>query len=366
MHNLESPLEFLTPFAPASKLIRKRSAVEEYVATEAIGTGSAFWDRPVDNFFKPFGAMAGYKMGMSGIPESVKKRREVSEYFDMLKWAKANALEQRARNEGDKKEAQSQAYTKSRTVFGTDVFGSPSEVMKALPRRERDFFQSFSEARTTEEREQIMELIPESERRIYASQWMRQEADAAMAKKEAGIATKADDRKVAIAIAARKSEGFMYSKDSEEQWMQQTGGEMPFDDWIRQQKAAQYFQENSMPGADWIGWHPSVDLEDIKLKYVDMAGLDHHDFDLWGDRKRMLARKPYINNEAIDQMDEMENYNATMKAVANARSIAATSGNRDSRVVTHKMERPGGNDYRINVRDGRQSIVDGAYKQFGA
>jgi hypothetical protein len=63
-HGVETPLEYLTPLSPASKLIRQRSPIEEYIATEAIGTGSSFWDKPVENFLKPALNIARYKVGI--------------------------------------------------------------------------------------------------------------------------------------------------------------------------------------------------------------------------------------------------------------------------------------------------------------
>jgi hypothetical protein len=158
--------------------------------------------------------------------------------------------------------------------------------MKALPRRERDFYASFSEAQSQEERAQILSLIPENERRVYMAQWLRQEEGVARAKQAAKISQNFDDRVLAAGMAMRKSEGYPASPELEEQWMEETGGQMPYDEWIRHKKAEEYFSTHSLPGADWIGWHPSADLEDVKLKYVEMAGcispnscLFNNDFD---------------------------------------------------------------------------------------
>ena len=60
-----------------------------------------------------------------------------------------------------------------------------------------------------------------------------------------------------------------------------------------------------MPGPNWIGWHPKVDLEDIKLKVVETLGEDMHDYGLWQSRARTLNRKPYINEAAISAVMQM-------------------------------------------------------------
>lgn len=366
-HGIETPLEYLTPVSPASKLIRKRSAVEEYVATEAIGTGASFWDRPIENFIKPAFNMAKYKAGMVDIPESVQKRRDIQEYFDMLKWVKMSRLEKKARQVGEDTAAAEFSKAKSSTVFGMDVFKSPVNIMRALPRRERDFFGEFSQASTEEERAQILQLIPENERRVYLSQWMRQEERAAYAKKSAKIDTEQDDKIINMTARMRASEGFSYPDGAEEQWLKQTGGRIEFDEWIREKKAGEYFETHSLPGADWLGWHPSVDLEDVKMLMVEQAGLDHHDFDLWGQRRRALSRKPYIEPSLVQAMSEGAEYEDSWKVAENSRNLTGMFNDRQAEVYISQLDADGAeNTYNIDVKDGRRDLIERAYRHIGA
>jgi len=240
LHGLESPLEMLTPMSPVSKLIRKRSALEDYVLTQAIGTGNAFWDKPVENFIRPAKDTTEYNLGSKEIPEGIVQKRNIEEYFDMLEWTKAKKLQdKRSMNE---------------TMFGLHVFSTPQAVMRALPRSERDYYSDFSQADSQEERDEILSLVPNNEQRIYKAQWMREAEQGALAKKQAGIAQKIDDKTIADAALARKAEGFDISPELEDQWSQETNGEVPYDDWIRDKKAAEYFSSHSLPGADWLGW----------------------------------------------------------------------------------------------------------------
>ncbi len=364
LHGIETPLEMLTPMSPASKLIRQRSPIEEYVASEAIGTGNAFWDRPVENFLKPAANMTLAEVGFDEIPEEIRQRRGINEYFDMLAWTKARQAETKAREVSNWKEVKESQKAQQETLFGLDVFGSPVAAMKALPRRERDFFNAFSNAPSPEERQQILEYIPEDEQRIYMAQWLRQEETAARAKQEAGIATKYDDHTLAAANMMRRSEGFGITPELEEQWMAETNGQIPFDDWIREKKAEEYFASHSLPGADWLGWHPSVDLDDVKMKYVEMAGLDHHDFDLWGARRRALARKPYINDELIAQMGAQSNIDNLAMSRANAKAIAGYQG--ESKVSFSNIGADLPPRYDIEIVDKRDGLVREAHKRLGA
>jgi hypothetical protein len=364
LHGIETPLEMLTPMSPASKLIRQRSALEEYISSEAIGTANAFWDRPMENFLKPAANMALAEIGFDEVPDEIRQRRDINEYFDMLSWVKSRKLEQTAMETGDTREVKAQQQAQQQTLFGLDVFGPPTNVMKALPRRERDFFASFANAPTQEERQKILQYIPENEQRVYIAQWIRQEEESARAKKEANIGTRYDDQMIATAQTMRRSEGFGSTPELEEQWMAETNGEIPFDDWIREKKSEEYFATHSLPGADWLGWHPSVDMDDVKLKYVEMAGLDHHDFDLWGARRKALARKPYINEEMIQEMSEQSDIENVMISKANAKAIGKFQ--EGSHVSFSSIGANLPPRYNIEIVDKRDDLVREAHKRLGA
>jgi hypothetical protein len=366
LHGAETPLEYLTPLSPASKLIRQRSAVEEYVASEAIGTGASFWDKPLKNFIVPAINMAKYKAGITDIPEDIQERRDIQEYFDMLKWVKTSRLERKAEMMGDPEVAEEYRKLKESTVFGVDVFKSPVSIMKALPRRERDFFASFTQAKTQEARDQILSLVPENEKRIYQSQWLRQQERAGLIKRQAKMNTEEDGRTIAQAIKMRRSEGFDYKRSMRNQWQEETDGAVEFDEWLREQKAEEYFQTHSLPGASWLGWHPQVDLEDVKMKFVENAALDHHDFDLWGQRKRALARKPYINTQLIDEMATGSEYTDSWNVAKNSKVLTKMFSEGHPEIVQSQLDAEFGKDkYNIEVYDSREKVVKEALKQFG-
>lgn len=364
MHNIETPLEMLTPISPAAKLIRKRSALEEYIATQAVGTGNAFWDRPVENFLKPALDTTLYKTGLGSIPESVERRREINEYFDMIKWVKSKHAESIAYNIGDKQRVIAEREKQQETLFGIDVFGAPMKIMKALPRAERDFYKYFSEAKTEEEKQKILAVIPSNERRVYQAAWAKQAEQVAIARSNAKIATQEDNETIIQVQKMRKTEGF--GEDNlEQQWIRETNRNIPFDEWIRNKKAAEYFATHSLPGPDWLGWHPSCDLDDIKLKYVQMEGLDSHDFDLWDSRARSLARKPYINEDLINAMSARSNIQDMMKTKTNANTLAKIYGD-NARMSMSYIDAPIKERYDIEIRDSREDLVNKSYKQLGA
>jgi len=366
LHGVDTPLEQLTPISPASKLIRHRSPIESYVKDIAYGTSNAFWDRPLENFIKPTANLISQRMGRSEIPSEVKEQRDITEYFDMLKWVKNSRLERKARQEGNLRLANEFRKEKEATTFGADVFGNPTQLLKALPRAERDYFNAFTEAKSLEDREKILEMVPENERRIYSSLWARKEAQISKAKIAAKIATEQDDKILNATARLRMGEGFSFKDEQIEEWKLETGGKIPFDEWLREQKAEEYFLTHSLPGADHLIWNPQVDIDDIKMQYVEMTPFDFHDFNLWDARKRSMAKKPYINTAVIEAMKEGETYTNSWQVVRNSKELTEMYNDYEAVITQSKINANLGKDrYNIEVKDGRKDLIEKAYKQLG-
>ncbi len=124
------------------------------------------------------------------------------------------------------------------TLYGADPYGSWQDIFRALPSKDRPFFPEFIKA-APEERERILDIVPENQRRIYQAKW----------------GMDVDDRP----------------------------------------ELEDYFKDFHMPDANWAGWEPGVNLEDIKYKVVKNEALDVTEFGMWDDTKKraeMLNIKP--------------------------------------------------------------------------
>jgi len=163
-HKAQTPIEYLTPISPASKLIHMRTAVEDYEQTQLYGTQNAFWQHPIRHFLKPFAAATARMFGWSGIPEDTQEVRDIESYFDMLKWVKFKRLKRMAAAEGDWDAAKEFEGKSRETLFGVNPYSyNYTHLYRSLPSRERDYFESFSNAKTPEAREKILEMVPENE-----------------------------------------------------------------------------------------------------------------------------------------------------------------------------------------------------------
>lgn len=308
-HNAETALDQVTPVSPGAKLVHVRSPIEAYERLQLYGTENAFWNHPVRDFFRPAFWLGAQAAGYEGVPEHIEMRREIEETFDRLKYVKFARLSNIARLEKDWTAVKEFEAKKDQTLFGVDPYTRNfTSIFRALPRRDRDYFNAFSEAETEDERKRIMEMVPENERALYVARWKMMFANEVRAAKKAGVLSERQveeaDNQLARIYDEADREGFPTSKDLMAEYLETRYPGESYADWYRRVKLLGGLE--SIPGPDWVGWHPSVDLEDIKLKMVMNLGEDMHDYDLWPTRAQTLINKPYINDEAVRELTDPE------------------------------------------------------------
>jgi hypothetical protein len=249
------------------------------------------------------------------------------EYFDKLEYHKWSMLERNAEAKGDKANARQYAGMKERTVAGVNPYSNLHAVMKAIPYEERDYFTHFARERDPGDRERILQMVPPYMKHIYVAQWEKMDA----------------------------------VDQQNEYALQQLVIEKKAHEARRQEELNAYFQEHPMPRPDWIGFNPAVDLDDVKLKIVQQQGADIHDYGLWESRERMLARKPYINDEVVDQMFNMPP-DAVRTKVYN---VLKAYGVRNAQIsVTSHAASSARNDVSISYRDSRETEIEHFLRTF--
>ena len=174
-HNAETSLDVLTPVSPGAKLVHQRTAIEDYENSQVFGTENGFWSHPMRDFIRPFLTKLGASMGFTGIPDHIKDRRNLDQYFDTLDYVKHSRLSNLAKMVGDTRAAKEFESKKNETLFGLNPFTyNFSHIFRALPRRDRDYFNSFSAADTVEERAKILNMVPDNEKALYVARWKLQ------------------------------------------------------------------------------------------------------------------------------------------------------------------------------------------------
>ena len=129
------------------------------------------------------------------------------------------------------------------TIYGYDKGEPLTNLLKALPKKDRDYMQKLMKA-PEEEHAKILELVPEYLKRPLQSAW-----------------------------------GYDVSKNQD------------IDD---------YFSEHQLPGSDWAGWQENVSLDSVKVKMVKKEGQDFSEHNIWEDDVEKANATgevplPYIN-----------------------------------------------------------------------
>ena len=263
-----APIENLIPggFRPTQKLLgHTRDAIEVYEMERVYNTSNSFWDAPVRDWFRPAFYSAANVMGWEGKPGYVEKREELSEHFDKLQFIKYMNLAQTAENPKDRKRYLGLA---AKTRTGVNPNGDALSIYLSLPNSEKKFFDAFMKAQA-DQRDRIMELVPEDQKHLYEAVWSRIDAG--------------EEMTLHAATKPVIDEEYM-----NEQYV----------------NLEQYFRDKPLPGVDWIGWNKDVDIEDIKVKYVSNIGAEIHDYDVWESQVRNSSRKPYLEGADMFMYEE--------------------------------------------------------------
>lgn len=303
-HNAETALDQLTPISPGAKLVHQRSAIEDYERTQVYGTENAFWQKPWTNFIRPTLQLTGKAFGYGGVPGHIQNIRDTESYFDILQYVKSSRLANIARQADDAEAVAEFEKQKDSTMFGLNPYTyNFSALMTAIPRRERDYFNEFSAAETDEEKARILDLVPENMKSLYVARWRLNLANDIRKAKKQGALSEAQLKE------AQEITNTIYSDaategmpKTQELWAEYIATRLPgesYGDWYR--RVHLLTEQKYIPGPDWVGWHPQVDLEDIKLKLVQNRGEDMHDYNLWPSRAARVAYKPYITPEATEE-----------------------------------------------------------------
>lgn len=304
-HNAETALDQVTPLSPGAKLVHMRTAIESYERQQLYGTENAFWSHPIRDFFQPSYWLGAKSLGYEGIPSHIQSRRNLEEYFDILKYVKNTRLANIARQDKDTEAVKEFEARKDQSLFGVNPFTrNYTSIFRALPRRERDYFNAFAEADTEEERRRVLEIVPENEKTLYLARWKLAFADELRKTKKEGALSESQLQEADTFINQTHqeavTEGLPTNKQLFAEYIETRLKSESYADWYRRVKLLA--EGPSVPGPDWVGWHPSVDLDDIKLKVVQTMGEDMHEYDLWPSRAQTLMNKTYVNDEAMEEI----------------------------------------------------------------
>ena len=156
------------------------------------------------------------------------------------------------------------------------------------------FASGFANEFNPEQQEKILEALPENKRAVMEEYYYTRDMNAI-------------DR--ASTRGPMSSTGMEYSEElhrNKENKGYSQAENPTMADAMQKQELEKYFQDKTVPRADWIGFNPAVDLEDVKLKYIQSEGMDYHSFGIFPSRANLIGRKNYVDQQAVEELNDMK------------------------------------------------------------
>ena len=290
-NQLAQPIEHIMMFgaAPVNKLLPYRSALEDYEAREVYGVEMKGWEDPIGGWIGPAVKTALHNyLGLDFESPGLSKKRDTEEYFDKIKYLKYTSLGEEARKQGDFFLENQYTNAANSTAIGSSGFVSDESLANTLGGRESMFASGFASEYNPGQQAGIMEALPDFKKHIMEGFYLNKDLDAInRAATMGGMSTTGMDY-AADLLARKQNQGFDKGQNPEDERLSQM---------------TDYFQYKSVPRADWIGFNPAVDLEDVKLKYIENEGMDYHDFGIYPSRASYMPRKPFINEGVVSELN---------------------------------------------------------------
>jgi hypothetical protein len=301
-----APAEYLTMFgfSPMMKFMPFRDPLEEYEAMHLYGEDIRLWQKPLSHWFAP--AVRTFKhniLGMDYTPSHIDSQREVEEYFDKLKYYKYKMLQSEALAKQDQEMAAHYGRVARETNIGGHGFTTENRTRSLMGGAESRYAKAFIHEADPSRQSEILEALPEYKQRLLAGQYAHREIRALQSIGAVGGLGLKGQARLQELSQLQADEGFLRSGRMNRAFEQGALEGESYADFRRRQELAAYFGEANLPRPDWIGFNPAVDLEDVKLKYVASEGMDYHDFNIYPSRAAYIARKPYITDQDIGQLN---------------------------------------------------------------
>jgi hypothetical protein len=305
INKMAAPLEYLTMFgfSPTMKFMPSRDAIEDYEAMQLYGQEIRSWNKPLQDWFLPAARTAAHNwLGVDFIPKGVQENREIDSYFDKLKYFKYDYLHNQAVASGDQEAAYNYKSIRDFTIMGSHGRYEDQRFTKLMGGIESRYAYAFANEQNTDRRQKILDLLPEHKRRIMMSKYAMEDSDALGRLYSSAAISPEGERAFRLLSGVAADEGYLRTEESYGDYLANKQEGDTFSSFQRKKEMQAFISNNQVPAPDWLGFNPAVDLEDVKLKYIENEGKDYHDFGIYKSRAEYLPRKNYISNEMVSQV----------------------------------------------------------------
>lgn len=183
------------------------------------------------------------------------------------------------------------------TLYGVDPYGDWLPIFRAFPSRMRELIAPFVNQTTPQERETLMKILPENQKRVIMAKWGLRD-----------IPEKPD--------------------------------------------LMEYFSQHFLPPADWAGFDENVDLQDVKIKTMANEGVDLSDAGFYPQQLREAQSatelKPFRIAADLEKVRQNINYILKGEGLQRARINLMQSKSIDPNV---KLELQFEQDHQKEIKD---------------
>lgn len=285
--SVAAPVEYLTfgGIRPFQKFLPAGDVLSDYKKYAVYGSETSFWDFLDPNtvrrdYLGPAAASVMDLMPFMGstLPGGVVQQRDTQQYFDRLNYMKYMKLAMDAKASGNGRGASEYERQAHKTVYGVNPYGNALSIYGALPAAEKDRYEGFARMQDPGDRQELIGLLPGDQKHLFEAIWAKRDG------KEP---------------AWRTNQGMPDTFRAEYQ-TSGAKGMVGYADFARMKELEQYFAGQPMPEEDWIGWRDDVDINDIKIKYLQENGLNTFDYGIYPSQVAMLKQKPYLDGATED------------------------------------------------------------------
>lgn len=276
-HNVESPLESLTPFRPGAKFVHKRTAIEDYNKTMLQGPDTGIWTSPYEHFIRP--SWNRFKQALSFDvvkPIEAEERDNVEEYFDKLSYLKA-------RKNND-------THAALKTVIGSSYGGvrdgsGLNRFKSSLSNDQKLYVDSFAKETDSKKRKEILKMLPKDVGEVYTDIWNN--LNVAEEAKKSG-------KNVSKALQEAYNKRTKEISDNQDESTSSLEKRLKVAD-----KEAESFIEKrtGVPSSGWVGWDKRLSMQDIKLRTLTVGKEDIFKYGFWNQDRARNERIVALDSE---------------------------------------------------------------------
>ncbi len=215
-----------------------------------------------------------HSLGFNALPASVKHERATEQYWDIIKYIKYKKLQGQSETQDEAEYYQSLS---ERTLVGADPINNKEGAKQALSYSKQDYFDYFANEPDAKKRGKIMDVISNSEKRIYGAIWT------------ANLANGGNDKLKEKYRILKETGGYDVDKDVLEDYKKDSSGSGDLKEYVRARYISQYLKSHKLPGLNWEGWDKDVNIDNVEIHSLLTEGEQVQDYGYFEQQKRQAA-----------------------------------------------------------------------------